>query len=53
MNAIERKKKDAERKRKARLLESDEQKRLRRQADADRSRANRYDLFRHNHLFSY
>ena len=38
MNTIERKKKEAERKRKARLLESDEQIRIRRQAEADRNR---------------
>jgi hypothetical protein len=37
MNTIERKKIEAERKRKARLLESDEQIRIRRQADADRN----------------
>ena len=44
MNTIERKKKEAERKRKARLLESDEQIRIRLQAEADRSRQYRTAL---------
>ena len=38
MNSIERKEKEAERKRKARLLENDEQKRIRRQANIDSCR---------------
>ena len=38
MNTIERKKKEADRKRKARLLDSDEQICIRRQANADRNR---------------
>ena len=38
MNTIERKKKEAERKRKARLLESDEEIRIRREENADRNR---------------
>ena len=44
MNTIERKKKEAERKRKARLLESDEQKRIRLQANADSTREYRASL---------
>jgi hypothetical protein len=38
MNSIEKKKKEAERKRNARLLESDEQKRVRREVDLERKR---------------
>ena len=47
MNSIERKKKDAERKRKARLEESNGQKRVRLQANSDRKRLNRYDTYYH------
>jgi hypothetical protein len=44
MNTIERKEKEAERKRKARLLESDEQNRMRLQDKADRTRKYRASL---------